>query len=150
MTFLLDVNVLIALIDPGHVAHDDAHRWFAGAGKAAWATCPVTENGVIRIVGNPRYPNTPGSPSVVAGIVTKLRALPGHVFWPNDISLVGSGSVDPARILTAAQVTDTYLLALAKAHGGKLATFDRRLSTLAVKGGQAALHLIAGSTREAS
>ena len=49
MTFLLDVNVLIALIDPGHVAHDNAHEWFAAMGHTAWATCPITENGVIRI-----------------------------------------------------------------------------------------------------
>jgi predicted nucleic acid-binding protein len=82
MTFLLDVNVLIALIDPSHVSHDAAHRWFDAEGKATWATCPITENGVIRIVGSPKYPNMPGSTAVVAEIVTRLRALPGHVFWP--------------------------------------------------------------------
>ena len=142
MIHLLDVNVLIALIDPGHVAHDDAHAWFAATGSAAWATCPITENGVIRIVGNPRYPNSPGSPAVVAEIVAKLRQLPGHVFWPDDVGLVGSAEVDPTKILTSAQVTDTYLLALAKAHGGRLATFDRKLSTAAVKDGKSALLLI--------
>ncbi|TIS53521.1 TA system VapC family ribonuclease toxin [Mesorhizobium sp.] len=142
MTFLLDVNVLIALIDPGHVAHDDAHGWFEATGHAAWATCPVTENGVIRIVGNPKYPNCPGSPAVVAQIVAKLRALPGHSFWPDDVSLVGSGDIDAAKILTSAQVTDTYLLALAKAHSGHLASFDRKLSAAAVKGGKSALHMI--------
>ncbi|MDX8481236.1 PIN domain-containing protein [Mesorhizobium sp. VK24D] len=142
MTFLLDVNVLIALIDPGHVAHDDAHGWFEVTGNAAWATCPITENGVLRIVGNQRYPNSPGSPAVVAQIVTKLRALPGHSFWPDDVSLVGSGDIDAAKILTSAQVTDTYLLALAKARGGQLASFDRKLSAAAVKGGKSALHLI--------
>lgn len=142
MTYLLDVNVLIALIDPGHVAHDDAHAWFSSVGNAAWATCPITENGVIRIVGSPRYPNSPGSPSVVAAIVATLRALPGHVFWPDDVSLVGAGDVDLTKLMTSAQVTDTYLLALAKAHGGRLATFDRKLSTAAVKDGKAALHQI--------
>lgn len=142
MTFLLDVNVLIALIDPGHVAHRDAHVWFAATGSAAWATCPITENGVIRIVGHPRYPNSPGSPAPVAEIVGALRRLPGHEFWPDDVSLVGSPDVDPAKILTSAQVTDTCLLALAKAHGGRLATFDRRLSTAAVADGKSALHLI--------
>ena len=142
MTFLLDVNVLIALIDPGHVAHDDAHMWFAANGAAAWATCPITENGVIRIVGHPRYPNSPGSPALVAEIVVKLRALPGHVFWPDDVSLVGSTDVDVSKILTSAQVTDAYLLSLAKAHGGRLASFDRKLSTAAVKHGKATLHLI--------
>jgi len=142
MTFLLDVNVLIALIDPGHVAHDDAHGWFEVTGNAAWATCPITENGVLRIVGDQKYPNSPGSPAVVAQIVTKMRALHGHRFWPDDVSLVGSGDIDAAKILTSAQVTDTYLLALAKARGGQLASFDRKLSPAAVKGGKSALHLI--------
>ncbi|KXF78446.1 DNA-binding protein [Paramesorhizobium deserti] len=142
MTFLLDVNVLIALIDPGHVAHDDAHAWFGTVGHISWATCPMTENGVIRIVGNPKYPNTPGAPGEVAAIVAKLRKFSGHVFWADDLSLVGSADIDPHRILTTAQVTDTYLLALASAHGGQLATFDRKLSPAAVKHGKAALHLI--------
>ncbi|MGI6854073.1 TA system VapC family ribonuclease toxin [Mesorhizobium sp. 1B3] len=144
MTFLLDVNVLIALIDPGHVAHDDAHDWFASTGRRSWATCPITENGVIRIVGSPRYPNSPGSPSVVAEMVGKLRNLPSHNFWSDDVSLVDADNVDPAKVLTSAQVTDTYLLALAKARGGRLATFDRRLSTEAVKGGKSTLHVIIG------
>ena len=143
MTFLLDVNVLVALIDPAHVAHDAAHHWFERTGAADWATCPLTENGVIRIVGHPKYPNTPGSPAAAAVIVAKLRLLPGHSFWPDDLSLVGSDRVEVSRILTSAQVTDTYLLALARAHGGQLATLDRRLSFAAVKGGKAALHPIA-------
>lgn len=142
MTFLLDVNVLIALIDPAHVSHDAAHRWFAAEGAADWATCPLTENGVIRIVGHPKYPNTPGSPAEVGAIIAQLRALPGHRFWPDSISLVGADHVDPGQVLTSAQVTDSYLLALAVAHGGRLATFDRRLSAKAVRGGRAALHLI--------
>ncbi len=142
MTFLLDVNVLIALIDPTHVAHDAAHFWFETVGHKTWATCPMTENGVIRIVGHPKYPNTPGSPAAVATIVRRLRLLPGHCFWPGDLSLFACAEVDPAKILTSGQVTDTYLLALAQAHGGQLATCDQRLSTAAVKGGKAALHCI--------
>lgn len=142
MTYLLDVNVLIALIDPAHVAHDDAHTWFSNKGNASWASCPITENGVVRILGNAKYPNSPGSPAVVAGIVEQLRALPGHSFWAEDFSLVGSDAIDASRVLTSAQVTDTYLLALAKVRGGQLATFDRRLSVDAVKDGKATLHLI--------
>ncbi|MEW9837151.1 TA system VapC family ribonuclease toxin [Mesorhizobium marinum] len=141
---MLDVNVLVALIDPGHVAHDAAHGWFATSGNQDWATCPMTENGVIRIVGSPKYPNTPGSPAAVAAIMTKLCSLSGHRFWPDDLSLIASDLVDPGRILTSTQVIDTYLLALAKTNRGKLATFDRRLSVAAVKGGKAALHIIEG------
>jgi toxin-antitoxin system PIN domain toxin len=142
VTFLLDVNVLIALIDPIHVAHDAAHAWFAAIGATSWSTCPLTEHGVLRIVGHPKYPNSVGSPAAVAPIVARLRALPGHVFWRDDFSLIEADIVDVARIVTPAQVTDTYLLALAVANKGQLATFDRRLSPMAVRRGRAALHVI--------
>lgn len=142
-TYLLDVNVLIALIDPGHVQHDAAHAWFARQGRQAWATCPLTENGVLRIVGNPRYPNTPGSPASVAPVMEGLTALPGHTFWPNDISLLDGRKIAASRLADSAQVTDSYLLALACAHQGQLATFDKRLVTDAVRGGAESLHLIA-------
>ena len=145
MTFLLDVNVLIALIDPTHVGHGAAHRWFGATGAASWATCPLTENGVIRIAGHPKYPNSAGSPAAVGPIVAQLRRLPGHEFWTDDLSLMDSEFVDLAQILLPAQVTDSYLLALAVSRNGRLATLDRRLSPRAVRGGRAALHLI-GST----
>lgn len=142
MTFLLDVNVLIALIDPAHIAHDEAHDWFERVGRQDWATCPITENAVLRITGHPKYPNSAGSPAAAVAVLSGLRTVGGHVFWKDDLSLVESAVVDPRKILTSAQVTDTYLLALAAARGGRLATFDRRLSPAAVKGGRAALHVI--------
>lgn len=141
--YLLDVNVLVALIDPAHVQHDRAHDWFAAKGKKAWATCPLTENGVLRIVGHPRYPSSPGTPAAVAELMSVLVALGGHEFWPDDVSLLDDKRVDDNRLLDSSQVTDTYLLALARAHGGKLATFDRHLVTDAVIDGSRALHLIA-------
>jgi toxin-antitoxin system PIN domain toxin len=145
VTFLLDVNVLIALIDPTHVGHDAAHRWFSATGSTSWATCPLTENGVIRIAGHPKYPNSAGSPAAVAPIVVRLRALPGHLFWQDDLSLIDCDIVSVDRITTSAQVTDTYLLALAVAHKGQLATLDRRLSPTAVRHGRDALYVIEGS-----
>ena len=141
-TFLLDVNVLIALVDPAHVQHDAAHDWFGQLGHLAWATCPLTENGLLRIVGNPRYPNSPGTPAAVAPSLAALRSLPGHVFWADDISLMDPAWVDANRLLSHGQVTDSSLLALARAHQGQLASFDRRLVVDAVLGGGAALHLI--------
>lgn len=140
--FLLDINVLIALIDPAHVQHDRAHAWFRSKGQKAWATCPLTENGVLRIVGHPRYPNSPGSPAAVAELLVAFRKLPGHAFWPDDVSLIDREHVDPARLLDSAHVTDSYLLALARVHDGQLATFDQRLVTDAVMKGPQALHLI--------
>lgn len=142
MPFLLDVNVLIALLDPSHIQHDTAHEWFGTQGRHAWATCPSTENGVLRIVGHIRYPNSPGTPAAVAELMKEFCALPGHTFWADDISLFDTEKLDIARLLNSAQVTDSYLLALACAHGGQLATFDRRLVTDAVRNGIKGLHLI--------
>ena len=141
-TYLLDVNVLIALVDPMHVQHDPAHEWFARVGNRSWATCPLTENGLLRIVGHPRYPNSPGIPAAVADILAGLLVLSGHVFWPDDISLLDAERVETDQLLSHGQVTDSYLLALAYAHGGQLASFDRRLVVDAVRDGADALHLI--------
>jgi predicted nucleic acid-binding protein len=127
---------------PYHDRHDDAHDWFAAKGGFAWATCPLTENGVLRVVGQPRYPNSPGSPTAVMPILAGLCALPGHIFWPDDIILMDSARIDAGRPLSSSQLTDSYPLALAHAHQGRLATFDRRLVTDAVHGGSQAIHLI--------
>lgn len=127
--FLLDVNVLIALVDPAHMQHDQAHNWFARTGYKGFATCPITENGLLRIVGHPRYPNSPGPPSVVAQSLAAIRTLPGHEFWPDSISIADSAHVAPAHLSSYARVTDSYLLALAQANGGRLATMDRKLAT---------------------
>ncbi len=140
---LLDVNVLIALLDPDHVQHDRAHDWFERSGRTAWATCPITQAAVPRILGNPRYPNARGTPASIMPYLRDLCALPGHVFWHDDISLLDARRIDANRLLDFGQITDTYLLALAAAHDGKLATFDRRLVPDAVPQGKAHLTLIA-------
>ena len=142
MTFLLDVNILIALIDPLHIRHDEAHQWLTDHKQDVWATCPITENGVLRIVGHPRYPNSPGTPAAVVQSLLDLRALPNHTFWPDDVSLLDNNSLDTSRLLTSGQITDSYLLVLARTHGGQLATFDHHLIPDSVHGGVQSLHLI--------
>lgn len=141
-TFLLDVNVLIALVDPAHVQHEAAHKWFADVGSAGFATCPITENGLLRIVGHPKYPNSPGAPGAVASLLHALRSLPGHKFWTDRISIADERYIDATRLSHHAQVTDCYLLALARAHNGRLASMDRRLMVDAVVGGGQVLELI--------
>ena len=141
-TFLLDVNVLIALIDPAHMQHDQAHVWFSRLGKRSFATCPITENGLLRIVGHPKYPNSPGPPSSVAPLLASMRALPGHHFWPDKISIGDDLHIDAALLSSHSRVTDSYLLALAQAHGGRLASMDRKLAVDAVSGGAASLEII--------
>ncbi|MER2529750.1 MAG: TA system VapC family ribonuclease toxin [Candidatus Competibacter denitrificans] len=140
--FLLDVNVLIALIDPAHVQHDQAHDWFARTGHTHFATCPITENGLLRIVGHPRYPNSPGPPSVVAQSLAAIRALPGHEFWPDSISIADNAHVAPTCLSSHARVTDSYLLALAQTNGGRLATMDRKLATEVLPHDRESLDLI--------
>lgn len=144
---LLDVNVLIALLDPLHTQHEAAHAWFAVEARLRWASCPMTQNAVSRIVGHPRHPNSPGSPAPVVAAMAGLCALPRHEFWPDDVSLLDEARFDHSRLLDSGQVTDSYLLALAVARGGMLATFDRRLVADAVRGGRSALYLI-GARKE--
>ncbi|MGH2536309.1 MAG: TA system VapC family ribonuclease toxin [Candidatus Promineifilaceae bacterium] len=146
-TYLLDVNLLLALSDPMHVHHDVAHRWFKQTGRLAWATCPLTENGFVRIASHPRYPNRPGGVEFVLDLLRQFCAVEGHHFWAEGVSIRRALGSDV--IITSDQVTDVYLLALAAHRGGKLATLDRSIPAAAVPGGAAALELIepAGARR---
>jgi len=139
-TYLLDVNLLLALSDPMHIHHEPAHRWFAEKGRQSWATCPITENGFIRIASHPSYPNRPGNVAAVLDILRQLCEVPGHHFWPDDISILQILASD--AIITHVQVTDVYLLGLAVQKKGKLATLDQRIPVHAVRGGRKALELI--------
>jgi len=139
-TYLLDVNLLLALIDPMHVHHESAHRWFAEKGQKAWATCPITENGFVRIASHPNYPNRPGDVAAVLDVLRQLCEAPGHQFWSEDIGILQVLQSD--AIITHIQITDVYLLGLAVHKGGKLASLDQRIPVDAVRGGREALELI--------
>ena len=149
MTVLLDVNVVIALIDPSHVHHDRVHRWFGADGGLDWATCPIVQNGVIRILSQPSYPNALPTPAAAAAIMRDFCAMRTHRFWPDDISLLDGAFFDTDRLLAPAQLTDSYLLALAVRNGGRLATLDRRLSPVAVRDGERHLLLVASGPSKA-
>lgn len=143
-TYLLDVNLLLALSDPMHVHHEAAHGWFAATGGQGWATCPLTENGFVRIASHPRYPNRPGDVGAALAILRQFCAAEGHNFWTEDISI--RDLLRPDDIITHAHVTDVFLLGLAVHKGGKLATLDQRLPVAAVQGGSEALEIITGSS----
>ncbi len=131
---LLDVNVLVAPFDPDHVHHETAHEWFAANRAGGWATCSLTESGLLRILSNPAYTGVHESP---AGIVQRLKtfcASVGHVFWADEVSLLDSRLFRPAMPATYRQVTDFSLLGLAKRRGGMLATFDGHIPLTAVVG----------------
>ena len=141
---LLDGNVLIALLDPQHGHHEPAHRWFQANANHGWATCPLTQNALLRILSNPRYPNSPGGPAVVMPLLQGMLSHPDHLFWPDLLSWSADAVLQAERLLHHGQITDTYLLALAVHQAGRLVSFDARLSTLAVPGGEGALCLIPG------
>jgi toxin-antitoxin system PIN domain toxin len=139
--FLLDINLLLALVDPMHVHHEAAHRWFADRGHQIWATCPLTENGFIRIASHPNYPNRPGDVPAVFTILRQLCEAPGHQFWAEDISILEILE-PPTAIITHTHITDVYLAGLAVYKKGKLATLDQHIPIDAVLGGKEALELI--------
>jgi toxin-antitoxin system PIN domain toxin len=132
---LLDINVLIALFDTDHVHHARAWRWFESNGRKGWATCPLTQNGCVRVMAQPGYPN----PVPVGTMLTRLRdavAATEHAFWPDDASLLDPRRFVASRIHGPRQMTDLYLLGLAVAHGGRLATFDNGIPLSAVMGAE--------------
>jgi uncharacterized protein len=133
MRALLDVNIVIALLDPDHAFHERAHDWWARNAKSGWASCPIVENGVVRIMSNPGYSEkarfTPGD--LISRLQTFARQT-DHKFWPDDVSLRDGKFFTAERIHGSRQLTDLYLLALAAGHGGRLATFDKGIPISAV------------------
>jgi uncharacterized protein len=125
---LLDVNVLVALFDPWHVHHSAAHSWFAANREQGWATCPITENGLLRIVTNPGYAGRATTVPDLLDRLSRFRSAGNHSFWPDDISLCDTGRVDARHFQGHRQLTDVYLLALAVAKRGRLITFDQGAS----------------------
>jgi uncharacterized protein len=133
MRALLDINVLLALLDADHVEHVAARAWLEREIPTGWASCPITQNGFVRVVSQPRYP----SPVPPAEAIRRLElATRGerHELWPCDVSLLDGTRIDPARLHGPRQVTDVYLLALAVAKGGRFVTFDRTIPLSAVAG----------------
>lgn len=128
--FLLDVNVLIALLWVKHEHHAAAQRWFVGASQQGWATCSVTQLGFVRIVSNPAFsPEAIRASQAVAVLAANLEH-PSHCAW---VDRWGAGVLLAPflpRLVGHRQVTDAYLLGLALKHGGRLATFDRGIEAL--------------------
>jgi uncharacterized protein len=134
---LLDVNVLVALFDPAHIHHEAAHAWFGANRKYRWATCALTENAFVRVLSNPAYP---GSHTTVEDATARLRTFCSerqHVFWVDSVSVREAGRFRWHHVQGHRQITDVYLLALAAANNGRLATFDTSISLRAVERAEA-------------
>ena len=133
MRALLDVNVLIALLDVDHMHHQAAKRWLRDNVRNGWATCPLTENGCVRIMAQPAYPNRLPA-SQVAERLRAASATKHHQFWPDEVSLLTQGVVDWRRVFGPRQISDLYLLALAVARRGRFVTFDAHIDPATVIG----------------
>lgn len=140
---LLDVNVLVALFFPDHVHHDVAHDWFADHRHEGWATCPLTENGLIRVASQQPSDDVLVRPADVIANLGRFCRDQLHRSWTDAVSLTDDALFTPKFISGHRQVTDIYLLGLARKMGGRLATFDRTIPVKAVRGGTAELlHVI--------
>lgn len=135
MRALLDINVLIALLDCDHSSHAVAMQWFTLHAREGWASCPITENGCIRIMSNAAYPNA----LPVRALIQRLGEAcveDVHEFWSDQISLLDSSLIDATRIHGPRHLTDIYLLALAVAHTARFVTFDAKIPLAAVRNAQ--------------
>lgn len=133
MRALLNVNVLIALLDEQHVHHAVARNWLSANIEAGWASCPLTQLGCIRVMGNARY----SSPQPATQVALRLAAAARtryHKFWNADLDPLAPGPLEWSSVLSAKHTTDIYLLALAVARGGRLVTFDQHIPASAVRG----------------
>jgi toxin-antitoxin system PIN domain toxin len=139
--WLLDVNALIALISPGHVHHEPIHRWFAKSSSQGWATCPITENGAIRVLSQPVFAKGRRRPVELIELLRgwKQSQAKHHRFWTDDVSLSDDALFHIDRITSHKYVSDVYLLGLAARHGAKLVSFDRSLPWQAIRNGTAQL-----------
>lgn len=123
---LLDVSVLVPLLWPQHLHHTSAQGWFATVRDGGWATCPLTELGCVRVLAAPSVSQGALTVKGVADQLKEILTESHHAFWPDDLQL-SDGRFDATlpHFQSPSQLTDRYLLALAAAHGGVLATFDR-------------------------
>ncbi|MFN8029925.1 MAG: TA system VapC family ribonuclease toxin [Dermatophilaceae bacterium] len=130
---LLDVNVVIALVDPDHVDHARVHEWARDGLSSGWASCAITQNGLVRILSQPAYPGTVTVTEAIA-LLSASIADTDHQFCACGLSLVDPDVVTPSGLLGHRQVTETYLLALAVHRGGRFVTLDRSVPLIAVPG----------------
>lgn len=135
MRALLDVNVLIALLDAGHVHHAAASVWLYANVEKGWASCPLTQNGCLRILSTEAYPRRQPLAAVAARLLEATQT-PYHEFWPDEISVLDAKRFEPGRWLNSRQITDACLLALAVHRGGTFVALDRNVDLRLVRGAQ--------------
>jgi toxin-antitoxin system PIN domain toxin len=128
---LLDVNVLLANALESHEDHLAVRRWLVSHSGMPFATCALTESSLMRLLMNPAINETPIDTATGIELLRHLHAHPSHRYLdklPPVTGPVVAGFL--SRVSGYRQVTDAYLVGVAHANGGKLATLDQKLATL--------------------
>lgn len=120
MSYLLDANVLIALTVQEHEHHERATIWASTVDH--YATCPIVEGALVRFLVR-----LGESAIAAAEVIQRIRDLPTCDFWPDSISYAG---IDLEQVVGHRQVTDAYLVGLARSRAAALATLDEALVSL--------------------
>lgn len=132
MKYLLDVNLLIALLDSNHEYHSLTIEWLINNKNNQLLVCPITQNGCIRILSLSSYPNK----FKVEEVVNKLRELiasQNFKFIEDNLDILESNTINWLQIQGSKQITDAYLLALATKNNSALATLDKKIELQTVK-----------------
>jgi toxin-antitoxin system PIN domain toxin len=127
---LLDVNILVALSWPAQQNHLVARNWFARVRSDGWATCSVTQGGLVRVLSTPAL-GTNLKPFAALKILEASLVDPHHCYWDDPTGFLSLVTPFAQTIRGHRQLTHAYLLSLAIRNGGKLATFDTGVLTLA-------------------
>lgn len=130
--WLLDVNILVARFWEEHVFHQKVRAWMASNEREGWATCPITQAGMVRTISNPSFSrNAPRPAEAIHWLAESLRQDPNHHFWPDDLSVSNACAKSLPRLSGFKQLTDAYLLGLAIHKKARLLTLDSRMVALA-------------------
>jgi toxin-antitoxin system PIN domain toxin len=137
--WLLDVNVLLALAWPSHPHHELCRHWVKDHAGITICTCPITQMGFVRLSVLPKAERSSSTTEALRYLAVVMQ-MEQHEFWPDSLSWAEVEALQgPLRGYL--QVTDAYLLALARAHFAKLITLDRGM--LDLRGAERVVELLA-------
>jgi uncharacterized protein len=141
MTYLFDVNVLIALLWPGHALHPAARAWFVAHKGLNWATCALTQAGFVRVSAQGLWTGSTRDIGFIHALLHQSTQSPLHRFMPLDFDFDTVRAHCTGGLVGHRQVTDAYLLTLAVRNGTKLVTFDAGLPHLLATVAERAQHV---------
>jgi toxin-antitoxin system PIN domain toxin len=129
--YLLDANVLVALLWPRHHHKQVVREWFLRNASHSFASCSLTQAGFVRLTSTPHIVGEKYSLLESKQLLWTFLNQPSHTFWPTTISLFDAMAPFEKRMQGAKQITDAYLLGITISHGGKFATVDKAVKSLA-------------------